>query len=149
MSGRKINHVCRNLSLTRSTFLFTLLRCTDVQRDMRNEIRTSSSSNGWWGLGRDLSDLINKTKYFRLRLYYKVSKRPYSDLRQSYERKMKIQCFRQFMPNRRTDIVTTWAKKKYNISNEGRIPSIKSTLSISLFRRIRDTCPFWSNKEIS
>ena len=33
----------------------------------------------------------NKTKYFRLCLYYKVSKRAEADLRKTYERKMKIQ----------------------------------------------------------
>ena len=53
-----------------------------------------------------LSAKRNKTKYFRLCLYYEVSKRAYRDLRltshspeadprQIYKRTMRIQCFRQ------------------------------------------------------
>ena len=39
--------------------------------------------------------ISNKTKYFRLRLSDEVgTERPETDLRQTYERKMKIQCFR-------------------------------------------------------
>ena len=45
----------------------------------------------------------NKTKYFRLRLYYEVGKRAYRDLIQTSERQVKIQCSRQ---NGHTDIVT-------------------------------------------
>ena len=47
-----------------------------------------------------------------LRLYYEVSKRAYRDLSQTYERKMKIQCFKQTCAartDRQTRIVTPHA----------------------------------------
>ena len=55
---------------------------------------------GTGGLGLGL-DNVNKTKYFKLRLSDEVDRvRPetdqrQTDLRQTYERKMKIQSFRQ------------------------------------------------------
>ena len=55
----------------------------------------------------------NKTKYFRLHLSDEVgTERPKTDLRQTYERKMKIQCFRALCPgqtDRQTDRVTPLA----------------------------------------
>ena len=52
---------------------------------------------------------FNKTKYFRLRLSDEVgTERPETDLRQTYERKMKIQCFRELCPGQ-THRVTPWA----------------------------------------
>ena len=62
----------------------------------------------WW----------NKTKYFRLHLYYEVSKRAYQDLRQTWDRpeidwweKDEDSVFKTSLcrTDRRTDIVTPWA----------------------------------------
>ena len=64
--------------------------------------------------------ILNKANYFRLRLSDELGTErpqrdlrdtwdwPETDLRQTYERKMKIQCFRQTCV-RRTDRVTPWA----------------------------------------
>ena len=53
---------------------------------------------------------INKTKYFRLRLYYKLSKRAYRDLRQFWDRNMReswrFSALSKLVPDGRTDIVT-------------------------------------------
>ena len=83
-----------------------------------------------WHLQKYLSEKneknYNKTKYFRLRLYYEVSKRAYRDLRltldspetdprQIYERKMRIQCFRQVCAGQtdgQTDSLSSWRSQK-------------------------------------
>ena len=64
---------------------------------------------------------INKTKYFRLRLYYKLSKRAYRDLRQFWDRNMReswrFSALRQTCAgrtDRHCDTLSSWRGQKFS-----------------------------------